>query len=93
MTGYGKIIVFILYLLFLSLTDIKPMVSLLLKQNRAIMERMDRLEELVANQQTFAVKSGKEKINIPNDVRVSVSVIKKILTMLLNISWVKRDLF
>ena len=86
MTGYGKIIVFILYLLFLSLTDIKPMVSLLLKQNREIMERMDRLEELVANQQTFAVKSGKEKINIPNDVRVSVSVIKKILTMLLNIS-------
>ena len=86
MTGYGKIIVFILYLLFLSLTDIKPMVSLLLKQNRAIMERMDRLEELVANQQTFAVKSGKEKINILNDVRVSVSVIKKILTMLLNIS-------
>ena len=93
MTGYGKIIVFILYLLFLSLTDIKPMVSLLLKQNRAIMERMDRLEELVANQQTFAVKSGKEKINILNDVRVSVSVIKKILTMLLNISWVKRDLY
>ena len=86
MTGYGKIIVFILYLLFLSLTDIKPMVSLLLKQNRAIMERMDRLEDLVANQQTFAVKSGKEKINILNDVRVSVSVIKKILTMLLNIS-------
>ena len=86
MTGYGKIIVFILYLLFLSLTDIKPMVSLLLKQNRAIMERMDRLEELVANQQTFAVKSGKEKINITNDVRVSVSVIKKILTMLPNIS-------
>ena len=86
MTGYGKIIVFILYLLFLSLTDIKPMVSLLLKQNRAIIERMDRLEELVANQQTFAVKSGKEKINILNDVRVSVSVIKKILTMLLNIS-------
>ena len=53
------------------------MVSLLLKQNRAIMERMDRLEELVVNQQTFAVKSGKEKINIPNDVRVSVSVINK----------------
>ena len=53
------------------------MVSLLLKQNRAIMKRMDRLEEFVANQQTFAVKSGKEKINIPNDVRVSVSVIDK----------------
>ena len=68
------------------------MVSLLLKQNRAIMERMDWLEELVTNQQTFTVKSEKEKINIPNDVRVSVSVIKKILTMLLNISWVKRDL-
>ena len=50
------------------------------------MERMDWLEELVANQQTFTVRSGKEKINIPNDVRVSVSVIKKILTMLLNIS-------
>ena len=62
------------------------MVSLLLKQNRAIMERMDRLKELVANQQTFAVKSKKEKINIPNDVRVSVSVIKKVLTRLLNIS-------
>ena len=54
---------------------------------------MDRIEELVANQQTFAVKSGKEKINIPNDVRVSVSVIKKILTMLLNIFRVKRHLF
>ena len=62
------------------------MVSLLLKQNRAIMERMDRLKELVANQQTFAVKSKKEKINIPNDVTVSVSVIKKVLTRLLNIS-------
>ena len=62
------------------------MVSLLLKQNRAIMERMDRLKELVANQQTFALKSKKEKINIPNDVTVSVSVIKKVLTRLLNIS-------
>ena len=62
------------------------MVSLLLKQNRAIMERMDRLKELVANQQKFAVKSKKEKINIPNDVTVSVSVIKKVLTRLLNIS-------
>ena len=51
------------------------MVSLLLKQNRAIMERMDPLEKLVANQQTSAVKSGKEKINILIDVRVSVSVI------------------
>ena len=69
------------------------MVSLLLKQNRAIMERMYRLEELVTSQQTYAVKSGKEKINIPNDVRVSVSVVVKILTMLLNISWVKRDSF
>ena len=67
--------------------------KILQKQNRAIMERMDWLEELVANQQTFTVRSGKEKINNPNDVRVSVSVIKKILTMLLNISWVKRDLF
>ena len=47
---------------------------------------MDRLKELVANQQTFAVKSRKEKMNIPNDVRVSVSVIKKVLTRLLNIS-------
>ena len=44
------------------------------------MERIDRLEELVANQQTSAVKSAKEKINIPNDVRVSVSVTVKILT-------------
>ena len=69
------------------------MVSLLLKQNRAIMERMDRLEELVTSQQTYAVKSGKEKINIPNDVRLSVSVIVKILTMLLDISWVKRNFF
>ena len=83
MTGYGKITVFRIYF--------KPMVSLLLKQNRAIMERMDQLEELVTSQQTYAVKSGKEKINIPNDVRVSVSVVVKILTMLLNISWVKRD--
>ena len=57
------------------------------------MERMDWLEELAANQQTSAVKSGKEKINIPNHVRVSASVIIKILTMLLNISRVKRDSF
>ena len=62
--------------------------KILQKQNRAIMERMDW-----PDQQTFTVRSGKEKINIPNDVRVSVSVIKKILTMLLNISWVKRDLY
>ena len=67
--------------------------KILQKQNRAIMERMDWLEELAANQQTFTVRSGKEKINIPNEVRVSVSVIKKILTMLLNMSWVKRDLY
>ena len=64
-----------------------------MKQNTANVERMDRIEELVANQQIFAVKSGKEKINIPNDVRVSVSVLKKILTMLLNIFRVKRHLF
>ena len=64
-----------------------------MKQNPANVERMDRIEELVANQQIFAVKSGKEKINIPNDVRVSVSVLKKILTMLLNIFRVKRHLF
>ena len=50
------------------------------------MERRDWLEELVAIQQTSAVKSGKEKINIPNDIRASVSVMVKILTMLLNIS-------
>ena len=62
--------------------------KILQKQNRAIMERMDW-----PDQQTFTVRSGKEKINIPNDVRVSVSVIKKILTMLLNISWIKRDLY
>ena len=62
------------------------MVSLLLKQNKANMERRDWLEELVAIQQTSAVKSGKEKINIPNDIGASVSVMVKILTMLLNIS-------
>ena len=55
------------------------------------MERIDSLEELAANQQTSAIKSVKEKINIPNDVRVSVSVTVKTLNMLLNTSWVKRD--
>ena len=55
------------------------------------MERIDSLEELAANQQASAIKSVKEKINIPNDVRVSVSVTVKTLNMLLNTSWVKRD--
>ena len=56
------------------------MLSVRLKQNKTIMERIDRIEGLVTNQQTSAVKSAKEKINIPNDVRVSVSVTVKILT-------------
>ena len=56
------------------------MLSLLLKQNRTIMERIDQLEELVANQQTSVIKSAQEKINIPNDVRVRVSVTVKVLT-------------
>ena len=43
------------------------------------MERIDQLEELVANQQTSVIKSAQEKINIPNDVRVRVSVTVKIL--------------
>ena len=55
------------------------MLSLLLKQNKTIMERIDQLEELVANQQTSVIKSAQEKINIPNDVRVRVSVTVKIL--------------
>ena len=56
------------------------MLSVQLKQNKTIMERIDRIEGLVTNQQTSVVKSAKEKINIPNDVRVSVSVTVKILT-------------
>ena len=44
------------------------------------MERIDQLEELVANQQTSVIKSAQEKINIPNDVRVRVSVTVKVLT-------------
>ena len=61
LTAYGKIIVFRISFFLQDTADIKPVVSLLLKQNKAIMERIDQIEELAANQQTFAVKPGEKR--------------------------------
>ena len=55
------------------------------------MEKIDWPEEIIANQKISRIKSVKEKINIPNNVRVSASVTIEILAMLLTFSWVKRD--